>query len=134
MKIGTSRKNATELDLSTVEMSDADMMYYFTVFKIGRSTFNLLVEASTFYSFLSRGKDTEKVIRSFTGESVFEVGIIRDASLRSKVQTIVTKAKSLGYKSDKEIEEMQGVLNGIPWKFLGFSSPAELRLSLHGMN
>ena len=127
MKIGTSRKNATELELLTVEMLDTDMMYYFTIFKMGRSTFNLLVETSTFYSFLSRGKDAEKVIRSITGESVFEVGIIRDASLRSNVQAIVSKAKSLGYKSDKDIEQIQGVLNRIPWKFLGSSSPAELR-------
>ena len=52
--------------------------------------------------------------------------LVTDSSQRAKIQSVVSKAKSLFPSYGNDFAKLESILNGIPWKFLGFVPPKDL--------
>ncbi len=59
-----------------------------------------------------------------------EFGIIQSASLRARIQTVRSKAKSLVRSHTNDPQEIKKIINGIRWEFLDFKTPEELAVEV----
>ncbi len=128
VKIGISKSQAKEYGVLISGDCDGSENYYLTFCKKGRLRIAMLVEVESYFSNLIKYTDGIGSLNDFIGTGKeLEFCAIIDGSQRAKVLTISKKAQSIIGKSCQDILQFQNLVNDIPWKFLGFQSPLQIK-------
>ena len=123
-----SKTHAKMFDLEIVAGLEADKLCAFSYFESDGHNVGLIIENDTYFSVvfdIVAGNPGNHIAGVLDADVTFTFA--SNSSETAKIRTITEKAKSLYSQYSGDIEETQSRLNGIPWKFLGYSMPVELK-------
>jgi hypothetical protein len=127
MKIGVTKTIAMKYGLKV--SGDCDGVYFMFLTEIENKirTVGLLINSKNYYSrIFNIDKKSHGLGSAFLQGGDLEYCVVKDGSERARFQAVTAKAKSIYPEYIDDIKGLEKSLNGIPWKFLGFSTPAEL--------
>lgn len=123
-----SKAHAKMFDLEAVAGLEEDKLCSFSCFESDGHNVGLIIENDTYFSEvfdIAAGNPENNIAGALGGDVTFTFA--SNSSETAKIRTITEKAKSLYSQNYGDIKETQSRLNGIPWKFLGYSMPVELK-------
>ena len=135
MIVSISKKLAKESKVQVSSESHGEIEFYSGVMDTEGGSILVLIRPGSFFSYVSGIKETRRlddVIKGLVNRDSIEYVLTTDKGEITKVGTIGKKYKQVieGMLSEGvepiDISETEKIVNGIPWKFLGFRSPAEL--------
>jgi hypothetical protein len=129
LKIGIAKTQAKDFGITLNGETDGSELYYMTFCKRGRAKVAFLIETDSYYSSIFLFQNVESVNDHLGCQEEIEFVALSDSSVRARVQSIVSKAKSLIGDYYSDFQQFQEVLNGIPWKFLDYQTPECLKKS-----
>ena len=130
MLIGITKTEAKENKLPIEIGCAVEFDQYWTFIDIKRKNYLLQLYPESYYCF-SVSEYSSMNTLEHTGNNSLEFGAVTDGSLRSKIQTVRSKAKSLVGHHTNDPQEIQNILNNIPWLFLESEYPRDVVVKLN---
>ena len=131
MLIGITKAEAKEHKLPIENETPEEYDQYWTFIQIKRKNYLLQLHPESYYCFsISEYTDSQNLDEAVTVEGP-KFRAITNGSLRSKIQTVRSKAKSLVGHHTNDPLEIQSILNNIPWVFLKAQFPKEIAAKLN---
>ena len=135
MIISISSKLASREKIKIGEPRNDDSVLHIDSFVGAGRQFIIVIERGSYYSHLFDMQDNEtfKQVLDEVLPGPREYCPVRDASVRAKLNTVIKKAKFIIERIEERkscpygLEQASGILNHIPFKFLGFNAPSEIR-------
>lgn len=128
--IGITRKQANEYLLPLSYSSHEQAINFLSIINVCNKEIVILLEKETYFARIVEYSDdfgAVKQLLGFKSGDIINFAYISSNSEHAKLKAISDKAVFLLKKRDIDIVSLANKLNEIPWKFLGFRSPAMLK-------